>query len=596
MDFDLENKINDAIAQLKPLSTEGLDFNQMDPVVKMMLVALLNESQKIYDYIDNIDQKIVERYCTDFIPRNKTGAIPAIAMLNPSFRQNKDMDAVRIGAGDGFTYKLRDKKTSLNFIPLFDTLAIPYSKLFVLKYDLLSVDGNAIPVSLEQRNRLWLGINTKAELESLRGLPLLIRGTKGILPEHIYVGQENKEIDFVGMREMENVSMAEPFDAQQSSEQFFSFVETWKNSMLGMDDAAYIIVTDDTIDRDIFKPRSFPKEFQQWLEDEALDAFEPNTIWLRLDFPDGCSLSDPCEILPNAFPVTNVDVCSLMLTQSSPIAKLQKQENSFFLSVLETSTQLQKQGLGSAFDEIVVRDFDASCYHNGDLYRDVRNLYNHFFDDYYAFSEYNNIKDGETLKQLRELVNKIGKGVGTQNAKFKFDSGTYVMKNLKHSQQSSNVKVSYITTQGEAGNAPLAGEVMENRKMPALESKIPVIVAASCGADKSTVDERYEQLRYYALTNDRLYSKMDIDAFLRKEIMARFGKDEFKRIFIKINVEGAGGPSQLQRGLYIDIEFKDTKNYDKAVSISFDKQMRQKIENNSCIAMPIIVNLRNLEE
>ena len=89
---------------------------------------------------------------------------------------------------------------------------------------------------------------------------------------------------------------------------------------------------------------------------------------------------------------------------------------------------------------------------------------------------------------------------------------------------------------------------------------------------------------------------MDIDAFLRKEIMARFGKDEFKRIFIKISVEGAGGPSQLQRGLYIDIEFKDTKNYDKAVSISFEKQMRQKIENKSCIAMPIFINLRNLEE
>lgn len=596
MDLDLENKINDVLAQLKSMSTEDLDFSQMDPVVKMMLVALLNESQKINDYIDNIDQKIVERYCTDFIPRNKTGAIPAIAMLNPLFKQNKDLEAIHIGTGNGLTYKAHDKKTALNYIPLFDTLAIPYSKLFVLKYDQLTVDGNAISVSLEQRNRLWLGINTKAELESLRGLPLLIRGTKGILPEHIYVGQENKEIDFVSMHELENAEMAEPFDAQQSSEQFFSFVETWKDSLLGMDDAAYIIVTDNTTDRDIFKSRSFPKEFQQWLEDEALDTFEPNTLWLRLDFPEGCSLNDPCEILPNVFPVANVDVCSLMLTQSSPIAKLQKQEGSFFLSVLETSTQSQKQGFGASFDEITIRDFDASCYHNGDLYRDARNLYNHFFDDYYAFSEYNNIKDGETLKQLRELVNKIGKSVGTQNAKFKFDSGTYVMKNLKHSQPSSSVKVSYITTQGELGNSPMEGEMMENRKMPALESKIPVVVAATCGTDKSTADERYEQLRYYALTNDRLYSKMDIDAFLRKEIMARFGKDEFKRIFIKISVEGAGGPSQLQRGLYIDIEFKDTKNYDKAVSISFEKQMRQKIENKSCIAMPIFINLRNLEE
>ena len=115
------------------------------------------------------------------------------------------------------------------------------------------------------------------------------------------------------------------------------------------------------------------------------------------------------------------------------------------------------------------------------------------------------------------------------------------------------------------------------------------------GADKASADERYEQLRYYSLTNDRLYTKMDIEAFLRKEIMEEFGKDEFKRIFIKINVEGTGGQSSLQRGLYIDIEFKDKKNFDKATQDTFDKLIKQKIEGRSCIAMPIIVKLKNLE-
>lgn len=89
---------------------------------------------------------------------------------------------------------------------------------------------------------------------------------------------------------------------------------------------------------------------------------------------------------------------------------------------------------------------------------------------------------------------------------------------------------------------------------------------------------------------------MDIDAFLRKEIMAEFGKEEFRRIFIKMNIEGTDGVSSLQRGLYIDIEFKDTKNYDKAVSESLDLKLLQKIENKSCISMPIIINLINLEQ
>ena len=116
------------------------------------------------------------------------------------------------------------------------------------------------------------------------------------------------------------------------------------------------------------------------------------------------------------------------------------------------------------------------------------------------------------------------------------------------------------------------------------------------GADKASADERYEQLRYFSLTNDRLYTKMDIEAFLRKEIMAEFGKDEFKRIFLRINIEGVGGETSLQRGLYIDIEFKDKKNYEKAIQNSFDKLMKQKIEGKSCISMPIVVELINLEK
>ena len=78
--------------------------------------------------------------------------------------------------------------------------------------------------------------------------------------------------------------------------------------------------------------------------------------------------------------------------------------------------------------------------------------------------------------------------------------------------------------------------------------------------------------------------------------MAEFGKDEFRRIFIKMNIEGTDGIASLQRGLYIDIEFKDTKNYDKAVNESLDVKLLQKIENKSCIAMPIIINLINLEQ
>lgn len=598
MDLDLEQRINEAIKDLQSVSAEEFDFKRMDPVAKMMFVALLNETQKINDQINSLDQQIEERFCTDFIPRDKIEAIPAIAVLNPKFRPQKELETITIGSGSVFSYKNKEsvKKTVLNYIPLFNTLALPYSKLTLLCHNRISFGEETHAICMGHANQMWLGINTKAELNKLYGLPLLIKGTQGIYPKHIHVGPENRELDFVGMNKMEDISMAEPFDSQQASELLFSFMETWKEGLLNLEDSSIIIITDQVENRDLFKPQLFPREFQQWLENDILDAFQENSIWLRFDFPDGYIVPDQCEIIPNAFPVVNVDLCSLTLSQSSPIAKLQKQEDSFFLRVLETSSSSQAQGFPKTTDEVVVRDFDASCYHNGNLYRDIRNLYNRFIDDYYAFTEYNSIKDGETLRQLRDSFSKIGKSTKEDNIKFKFDSGTYVMRNLKYPNASSVTKVNYITTQGETGNRPNVGDLMDNKKLPTIMPSIPVVVSAICGADKASADERYELLRYYTLTNDRLFSRMDIEAFLRKEVMIHFGKEEFQRIFIKTAIEGTGGKTSLCRGLYIDIEFKDKKNYDKAKSISLDKTMYQKIVNKSCIAMPIMINLINLEE
>ena len=595
MDLELQNKVNDTIEQLKQLSADDFDFEQMDPIAKMMFVALVHEIQKIYDHIDSLNDRIVERYCTDFIPRQEVEAVPAIVLLQPTFKPNKDNEGFSIGSGIQFSYKTEQRKQPINYIPLFNTFTLPYSEIIVVHQD----NEYCKSVNMYKPNRLWVGIKTNVEVESIKGLSLFIKGTNGVAPEHIYAGIDNHELDFATPKEMEQVEMVDPFDAQQASGQFFSFLGAWKECLLNMEEAMLLYVIDETKSRDLFKPRAYPRMFEQWNLADTLERFEiAKPIWLQIEFPEGYIVPNDCEVMLNVFPVVNVDICSLTLSDHTPIAKLQKQEDSFFLRILETSVASNRQGFSMLNEEVIVRDFDASCYHNGDLYRDMRNLYNHFIDDYYAFMEYNEIKDDKTQKLLRETINTIANNnsVKEPNKRFKFDSGTYVMKNLRQNSSSSSIKVNYITTQGEIGNLPQAGETMENKKIPVFNQKTTIIVSAMGGANKASADERYELLRYYSLTNDRLYTKMDIDAFLRKEIMREFGQEEFKRIIININVEGVGCETSVQRGLYIDICFKDAKNYVRAKGISFDKLMQQRIVNKSCIAMPIIVELRNLEE
>lgn len=595
MDLELEKNINEAIEYLHKISTDQLDFKIMDPIAKMMLVALLHQSQKIKDYVDGVSEKIAEKYCEDFIPRKEIEAMPSLAILDVRFKPKKDVEAIQIGSGASFSYKLSDNKLQLNYIPVFNTLCIPYQNLYILTPTKLIIGDNQYNISMDNTNSVWVGIETKTEIDSLDGLSILIYGTGGVLPEHIYVGGADYELEYADMHKMEVIEMAEPFDAQQCSNQFFSIIDNWKDVLTNMGDKTLLYITDKIKDRDIFKPQTYPKAFKHWLESEILDYFKGNTIWLRLDFPKDYILSDFVSVSINTLPVSNVDVNNVTLTQTAPIAKLQKQDNSYFLQIIETSTMAHQQGFNISKDEIVIRDFDASSYHEGNLYRDIRNIYNHFIDDYYAFIEYNGIKDGETIKQLRDLINKLSKSVGTYSPKYNFDSGTYVMKNMNQFPQSSTVKVSFATTMGRLGNTPRSGEVMENKKLPLIEKDLKVAVSATGGSDKANFDERYENLRYYSLTNDRLYTKKDIEAFLRKEIITEFGAKEYNRILIKMDIAGYGGEAKLQRGLYITIEFKDKKNFDKAIATSFKHRVYQKIVNKSCVSMPINVNLFNLE-
>lgn len=603
MDIELERKVAELTEYLKEISTDSLNYQMMDPIARMMLVALLHESQKIQDTIDSVSEKILVHFCENFIPRKNVNAMPAVALVAPSFKKGKDSETTVVNSGVSFTYKNAGSKTAIEYLPLFKNTLIPYDEVYVITKNRMTSSTKTIEVSMGKDNIVWVGINTKSELESLKGFSLFIKGCDTVIPKKISVlSNDTTELQFCSMHRLEDIDMLEPFDAQQATGKFMSILKYWKESLQDLHDGSLYYITDDIKDRDVFKRKTFPRFFQNWLENEVLDCFNENTLWLQIEYPENYVVPENCSVILNTLPIVNISVNTVTLTQSSPIAKLQKQEDSFFVQVLETSNSTHKQGFEMSTEEIVIRDFDAACYNNGDLYRDVRNLYNRFVEDYYAFIEYNGLKDGEDIKRLKELINKIGKSVGSQNPKYKFESGTYVMKNINQYPPSLSTKVSYITTQGELGNALQAflegdnDHKLECKKLPVIEQNVSVVVGAIGGRDKADADSRYEQVRYYSLTNDRLYTKMDIEAYVRKELVAIYGKEEFKRIFIGTSIEGANGERNSQRGLYIDIEFKDKKNYAKAESVCLRDRLQQKICNKSCISMPIIITLINLEE
>lgn len=563
-----------------------------DPVSKLMTVTLLHQLQKIRDEIDTLPQRMVERLCAGFVPEDKIKAVPALAMVRPSVKIRRDMAPHIIADGCYFTFKA-DSRQSLSYYPLFKTLLLPFSKSYLVTPAGLRTKDAYTPIQCGKKGKVWLGLEISGDVGTLENASFLIKGTDGVLPKKITVGSSLSELMFVCADNIGSLTMMEPFDSRQMTPGALPAVAHWQSILSQSEHGRLIYITDSVADRDLFKCKAYPKSFRQSLESTDLDMFAENTLWILFDFGDEYIVPESIEIIPDVVPVVNVNINTVTLTQSAPIAKLTKNDGAYFLSVVETPLSLQKQGFDANEEGFVIRDFDAHSYNPGILYRDVRNLYNHFIDDYYAFIEYNGLKDGELVRSIRETVNRIGKSVMAEPERpNRFDEGVYAMRNIRLIGKTAPVKVTYLTTMGSRGNMPGRGTMMENKKDVALEKDVAVVMAATGGADRATADQMYELLRYYTLTSDRLYTKMDVDAFLRLHIVKAFGKEEAGRISYTISIHGAAGDRRLQRGLYIDISFKDNKNYQKAVSMAWDRMLHQEIVDKSCIAMPVIIGLK----
>ena len=590
MDIIVKRNIDQLVAELKKNGQ-----NVSDPVARLMVTALVHQAQKVADLVEQIPEKVVERLCSYFIPRDKVNAIPALCLVQLIGKMGKDAPPQNLSSGTFFGYKIG--KLLLHYYPLFANLVIPYSRLHLFTPHTFISGENKVEIKHGKGGQVWIGLETISEIDTFCNVSFFIKGTHGVLPEKIFVGNGTVELSFTTATQIDDLPMLEPFDAQQSSHTFFDVLQVWRNSLSDLDDGCLVYITSKLLDGDVLSATAYPKVFQQSLESRDLDAFANNTLWVLFDFGSNYDVPTEIEIIPNVVPVVNVSHNSVTLTQSASIVKLSRDDGSYFLSVVETSTSAQKQGFGMIEDEVVIRDFDANSYNSDLLFKDIRNLYNRFVDDYYAFVDYYGLKDGKLVTSLRDKVNQVAKSVLDHTGN-KYEDGVYAMyamRDVNTSAQPSLIKVSYLTTFGQLGNTPKVGEMMENKKDSAIEKNVKIVSSGVCGEDKASADHRYELLRYYTLTSDRLFTKMDVDAFVRLQLIKEFGKEEFKRISYSVNIHGASGSPVLRRGLYIDISFKDRKNYDKAMSAAFDRKLKQQIINKSCISMPICVTLINEE-
>ncbi|MCH5224523.1 MAG: hypothetical protein J1D77_00940 [Muribaculaceae bacterium] len=605
----MDASIKKEIERLKEELESSAEVMQ-DPVALLMLTAVSHQVKKLEDEMEEIPERVTERLAADFLPPGSIEPVPALCLVKPSLKSKRDIKPHEIPDNVLFTYK--SPEGPITYTPLFKNLIVPYENLLVLSPSRLKKLASDPHIEDHIKGHVWVGIKNGSEISTLRGVSFLIKNSFGLMPVQINLcqrtegpdGSWGRDLMFSDASHPDSIPLSEPFDARQMSPTMVNVFTVWRNAFREDKDRQLLVINDPFTSRDEFKPGNNPfvSRYIKYFESSLLSEWD-NYLWLDLDFGEQI-LPEDIDVEMNIVAVVNVNINTVTLTSSSPVARLNK-EGSQFVSVLETPLKNRKLGYPSNRSEFTIRDFDTDIFKPGRLYREVRRLYNNFIDDYYAFTEFHGLKDGESLKTLREVVNKIGEGADKTNPGSKrYEEGVYAMKNL--SSGSLAVKVTYLTTLGSQGNLPQTmrrnrdGEwepdTMENKKDAALEKDIPVVCNYDCGRDKAKVDEVYELLRYHSMTRNRLFTKMDIEAYTRVELMKFFGKSEKDRMEIQLSVMGAPGFRSLHRALYVKIYFKDKRNCIKAMDMGLDKRLTRGIEDHSCLSMPVIVILHSLEK
>lgn len=142
--------------------------------------------------------------------------------------------------------------------------------------------------------------------------------------------------------------------------------------------------------------------------------------------------------------------------------------------------------------------------------------------------------------------------------------------------------VSYLTTQGARGNLLKAG--MQLASSVAACGEVFALIDAVGGRNKITgpVGKR-ELAQYSALSNDRIFTEMDIMKFCRVELYSAFG-DEVMR-FTTVRLSGKSIPvgNHIERCHVVEFHFTSERLYTAAEELNFADYIRVSIRQRSMI-------------
>lgn len=497
----MDIKVKNRVAEMQQaLEMDEQRISLADPVAKMMLVAMAHQSCEIERKIDETTHRLACRFCDEVLQTSNMQALPAITVAR--IGNGKETMSYHLDENDTFTYKLN----KCIFRPLFRTRIIPGSIIACFMGNKLLQPGkNAIDATwpdAKHKDEVWLAYEAYGETNTLEDVVLAL--SHPLPSEGLTVEVGDVAISLSPLME----SMPRTLNSN------FMLTEFWKKSLVHY--GLWLYKFGECPDKRVLHRGEIPAWIQDAYSPEILENFVGHQyMWIRIKAAKGCRLPLNTAMLFNCIPLANYDIQNIKLSYSNPMQSLENEKiGRFFVGIDHNKEQAQ---------EFFLRDFDVAQYDNERIREDVTSLYHHFVNDYFAFVDSNALHDGATLRSLRQTMMQVYDSLDEfRTGNLRPYGGVYAIRNPRNSQQP--IVLTYFTSNGERGNELKAGEnLMPSNAAP---GEVETLINAIGGRDKITGSlAKRELVRYEVNSNDRLFTRIDLQQYCKVELLRAFGDD-----------------------------------------------------------------------
>ena len=521
---------------------------EYDPVINLLLLAMSYQGFNIQNNIEQFEEKKLRDFHDRIIPFYLIKPAPAFSMMKTALIKSSGEAITDKIIDETCVFEFEKKPKKIKFAPLFHT------KIINAELQVTGQQGNVIRISLNPTH-------PTVNIENLSGLSFYIETVEPVDIQSIrYNGYE---FPLIKPSQYNELPFTKWFNNDHLflNQNYFLFgsYDYWQEIFLTNGTQLYYI--------DQYKTSEIPLNGQTAIELEIiLDSY--------------ADISDQIKI--NCFPVVNVEKKEAVLTDRYPVHDLSSEAGEF-LNLLYNK---EEKNLDEYIDSFIIRQHGVERYNRKQLLKQMQDMLSRYDYDYYAFQSINELKNGDKIKRMQEVIDEILYIVNKTEKDDVRKSYYAILK--RNSDEIKNIHLDYLISTGATANG-IVKNMKATKNPTCFDRNQTVLLCETKGGRNCIQDETQKEniAKYYFQTQNRLITPADIQTFIKtfyyKDI--KLG-DEIEHLTIKPELETEN------KWIAITIKLKNDsslKNPDKIESLI--TTLQSKITLRSTGILPFQVNI-----